>query len=109
MLLYVHMCLNCTPTSLVVTQCVTTARPTRVYVQAMIITGSGSFFSSGADVSGASALPDEFNSAEAPVGQFMLTLMAITKPVIAAVNGPASKLLHQPLYVSRIVIHKSLL
>lgn len=54
---------------------------------AVILTGAGPLFSSGADVSGETAPPDR--AAVAPVGIFMQCMLAFPKPIIAAVNGPA--------------------
>ena len=63
-------------------------------VHVVIITGAGTFFSSGAEVTstGETTLDlatANMNSRFRPVGVFMWELMHFPKPVIAAVNGPA--------------------
>eukprot|EP00004_Rigifila_ramosa_P023987 TRINITY_DN6839_c0_g2_i1.p1 TRINITY_DN6839_c0_g2~~TRINITY_DN6839_c0_g2_i1.p1 ORF type:complete len:279 (+),score=69.87 TRINITY_DN6839_c0_g2_i1:38-838(+) len=57
-------------------------------IVALIVTGSGTFFSSGADLSSGDS-PGDQHARYAPVGHFMWELMHFPKPVIAAVNGPA--------------------
>ncbi|GAQ77577.1 enoyl-CoA isomerase [Klebsormidium nitens] len=57
------------------------------HIHAVILTGEGDYFSSGADVSAASE--PKVDAESAPVGQFMLTLLRFPKVVVAAVNGPA--------------------
>ena len=59
-------------------------------VGAVMLTGAGSFFSSGADLSGASEDSGEPQpSIKRPVGQFMMALHHFSKPIAACVNGPA--------------------
>jgi len=58
-------------------------------VLAVILTGSGSLFSSGADLKQGVDLGEEVESRNQPVGNFMWELMHFPKPVIACVNGPA--------------------
>eukprot|EP01104_Vermistella_antarctica_P006099 TRINITY_DN16830_c0_g1_i1.p1 TRINITY_DN16830_c0_g1~~TRINITY_DN16830_c0_g1_i1.p1 ORF type:complete len:270 (-),score=62.41 TRINITY_DN16830_c0_g1_i1:75-884(-) len=58
-------------------------------VVAVIITGTGSYFSSGADIKSSSFDGEGQKSVDAPVGRFMLKLLTYPKLVIAAVNGPA--------------------
>lgn len=60
-------------------------------VHVLVITSSGDFFSSGADLSDASSASADPSTPSylAPVGQFMWELIHFRKPVIAAVNGPA--------------------
>jgi len=61
-------------------------------VGAVIITGSGRFFSSGADLQASADMGgDKFDSLNAPVGRFMLALHSFPKPVAACVNGPAGE------------------
>lgn len=56
-------------------------------VLAVIMTGRGRYFSSGADLKDLD--PNTRRTADAPVGQFMRCLMRFPKPVVCAVNGPA--------------------
>jgi peroxisomal 3,2-trans-enoyl-CoA isomerase len=63
-------------------------------VTALVLTGMGSFFSSGADLSEKSSLhavtPDKPREmAHLPAGRFMVALIDFPKVICAAVNGPA--------------------
>ena len=63
-------------------------------VHVVIITGAGTFFSSGADFTSPADTPLDhatagMNARHRPVGVFMLEMMRFPKPIIAAVNGPA--------------------
>lgn len=57
----------------------------------LLITGEGRGFSSGADLAGGGALPDDLGAAlEAHYNPLIETLFALPIPIIAAVNGPAA-------------------
>lgn len=57
-------------------------------VRCLLITGSPDCFTAGNDLSDFSkGLSDDFQST--PVGQFLFALTSATKPIVAAVNGPA--------------------
>lgn len=59
-------------------------------VHAVILTGAGDYFTSGADLSEDGALgPNMINPVLAPVGKFMAAILHFPKFLIAAVNGPA--------------------
>ena len=68
-----------------------TARDERV--AALVITGTGKFCSSGADLKNSQLLfqqpPNEHQTHLAPPRRFMLTLLEYPKIIAAAVNGPA--------------------
>mmetsp|Transcript_388 Transcript_388/g.659 ORF Transcript_388/g.659 Transcript_388/m.659 type:complete len:287 (-) Transcript_388:166-1026(-) len=60
-------------------------------ISAVVLTGSGSYFSSGADLNG-NFLPEDGASRDTlskPAGRFMMALLAFPKVIAAAVNGPA--------------------
>ncbi|MGO1501986.1 MAG: enoyl-CoA hydratase-related protein, partial [Marinobacter sp.] len=57
-------------------------------IRCVLFTGSDECFTAGNDLSDfASGLPGDFK--DTPVGRFLLLLANATKPVVAAVNGPA--------------------
>ena len=59
---------------------------------ALILTGTGSYFSSGADLKGSSMLNEDGsarNTLNLPPGRFMMALIEFPKILCAAVNGPA--------------------
>ena len=59
---------------------------------ALILTGSGSYFSSGADLKQVSILSEdgsERNTLDSPAGRFMMAVIEFPKILCAAVNGPA--------------------
>jgi peroxisomal 3,2-trans-enoyl-CoA isomerase len=61
-------------------------------LSAIVLTGDGSYFSSGADLKGNFMPEDDGASRDTlnkPAGQFMMTLLSFPKLVAAAVNGPA--------------------
>jgi enoyl-CoA hydratase/carnithine racemase len=60
-------------------------------LSAVVLTGSGAFFSSGADLRGGSFMPEPGGrrTAQKPAGRFMLETIAFPKVLAAAVNGPA--------------------
>eukprot|EP00814_Leptocylindrus_danicus_P004306 CAMPEP_0116012054 /NCGR_PEP_ID=MMETSP0321-20121206/4910_1 /TAXON_ID=163516 /ORGANISM="Leptocylindrus danicus var. danicus, Strain B650" /LENGTH=278 /DNA_ID=CAMNT_0003481355 /DNA_START=51 /DNA_END=887 /DNA_ORIENTATION=+ len=64
-------------------------------ITAVVLTGSGKYFSSGADLTDAksSFLPDEDGNSRdtlnKPAGQFMMAMFRFPKVLVAAVNGPA--------------------
>ena len=55
-------------------------------VHAIVLTGTGDYFSSGADISNVAVDSDTIDR---PTGKFMLTLLSFPKVFVAAVNGPA--------------------
>jgi enoyl-CoA hydratase/carnithine racemase len=70
-------------------------------VSAIVLTGTGSYFSSGADLKGGTyeASPNGRQTLSHPGGRFMMALIAYPKILAAAVNGPtvgiaATALLH---------------
>ncbi|MGF2736082.1 enoyl-CoA hydratase [Marinobacter sp. DUT-1] len=73
-------------------------------IRCTLFTGAEECFTAGNDLSEfAQGLPGEFR--ETPVGRFLLLLATATKPVVAAVNGPAvgigtTMLLHCDLVVA---------
>jgi len=57
-------------------------------IRCLLFTGSAECFTAGNDLSDfAAGLPGDFE--ETPVGRFLFLLATATKPVVAAVNGPA--------------------
>jgi enoyl-CoA hydratase/carnithine racemase len=58
-------------------------------VGAVCLTGAGDYFTSGQDFGEVGGREEGARSIDCPVGRFMLSLLRCTKPVIAAVNGPA--------------------
>lgn len=61
-------------------------------LSALVLTGDGSYFSSGADLKGNFMPEEEGGSRETlnrPAGQFMMALLSFQKLVAAAINGPA--------------------
>lgn len=61
-------------------------------VSAVVLTGTGSFFSSGADLRNGNFQPEGAagrQTAKKPAGRFMLALIAFPKILCAAVQGPA--------------------
>ena len=56
-------------------------------VLVLLLTGSGDYFSSGADVS--AIQKPEIDIRDQPVSAFMWEIMHFPKPIIACVNGPA--------------------
>ena len=61
-------------------------------LSAIVLTGDGSYFSSGADLKGNFMPEDDGASRDTlnkPAGQFMMTLLSFPKLVAVAVNGPA--------------------
>ena len=63
-------------------------------VSAIVLTGTGHYFSSGADLKNGSFLPEEENdrgrdTVHKPAGRFMMALLAFPKIIAAAVQGPA--------------------
>jgi peroxisomal 3,2-trans-enoyl-CoA isomerase len=59
---------------------------------AMILTGIGSYFSSGADLKGTNFMAEDGSSRDTlhlPAGKFMMALLEFPKIICAAVNGPA--------------------
>lgn len=61
-------------------------------LSALILTGDGSYFSSGADLKG-NFMPEEDgetrDTLNKPAGKFMMALLSFPKLIAAAVNGPA--------------------
>lgn len=61
-------------------------------ISAIVLTGTGPYFSSGADLKNMQLLPDDDGNRkptlEKPAGQFMLAMMRFPKIIAAAVNGP---------------------
>jgi peroxisomal 3,2-trans-enoyl-CoA isomerase len=60
-------------------------------VSAVVLMGSGIFFSSGADLKGGtfSSEEDRRRTLQKPAGRFMLEVIAFPKILAAAINGPA--------------------
>lgn len=60
-------------------------------ISCLVLTGTGSYFSSGADLKNGSLMPEEGGrkALHKPVGKFMMQLLAYPKILAAAVNGPA--------------------
>jgi Delta3-Delta2-enoyl-CoA isomerase len=60
-------------------------------LSAVVLTGSGDFFSSGADLRGGTFSPEPGGrrTVQKPAGRFMLEVIAFPKLLAAAVNGPA--------------------
>ena len=60
-------------------------------IHALVLTGNGEFFSSGADVKGTSfqPRPEGRNTLQLPAGRFMMALIRFPKVLVAAVQGPA--------------------
>jgi peroxisomal 3,2-trans-enoyl-CoA isomerase len=60
-------------------------------ISAIILTGRGPYFSSGADLKGGSFAPEHGGrkTLQKPAGRFMMALVAFPKIVAAAVQGPA--------------------
>ncbi len=60
-------------------------------ISALVLTGSGSYFSSGADLKHQNFMPEPKgrNSKHKPVGRFMTKIISYPKLLAAAVNGPA--------------------
>lgn len=58
----------------------------------LVMTGTGSYFSSGADLKGTSMLNDDGTDRDTlsiPPGRFMMSIITFPKILCAAVNGPA--------------------
>jgi peroxisomal 3,2-trans-enoyl-CoA isomerase len=60
-------------------------------VSAVVLTGVGSFFSSGADLRNGSFVPEKKGrqTVQKPAGRFMMALIQYPKVLCAAVQGPA--------------------